>query len=87
MEEQYIPTTGRGIRVGKLMVFRDIHWRTNAPRLEVHMAGRKAMAHLEIGALGNPTLSFAIDADRVFRTEVQEHLDKLKTLLILGGPM
>ena len=32
-----------------------------------------------------PRLRFNSSAGRAFRTEVQEHLDKLKTLLILGG--
>lgn len=35
---------------------------------------------------GKPTLIMNYGAPRHFRTEVQEHLDKLKTLLILGGP-
>lgn len=85
MAKDYIPTSDGGRIVGRLVVFRDIHWRTNMPRLEVHMAGRKATAHMETGELGGTVLTFSTDADRTFRTEVQEHLDKLKTLLILGG--
>lgn len=85
MPDGYMPTSDGGRIVGKLMVFHDIHWRTKQPRLEIHMAGTKSIAHLEVGALGNPTLSFSVGADRVFRTEVQNQLNKLKTLLILGG--
>lgn len=34
---------------------------------------------------GVPYLRINSGAPRPFRTEVQEHLDKLKTILILGG--
>lgn len=34
---------------------------------------------------GKTRLRFNSSAGRMFRTEVQEHLDKLKTILILGG--
>lgn len=34
---------------------------------------------------GKTFLHYAENAPRRFKTEVQEHLDKLKTLLILGG--
>lgn len=43
-----------------------------------------AWAILEI-VDGKPHLRYAENAPRAFRTEVQEHLDKLKTILILGG--
>lgn len=35
---------------------------------------------------GVPYLRVNSGAPRPFRVEVQKHLDKLKTLLILGGP-
>lgn len=44
-----------------------------------------AQAHLRIRD-GKPHLYVNEGAPRHFRTEVQKHLDKLKTLLILGGP-
>ncbi len=58
---------------------------TTAPTLDLYNPNvPNAWAILEIVG-GKPHLRYAESAPRPFRTEVQEHLDKLKTLLILGG--
>lgn len=85
MPQEYIPAHDVPRKLGRLIVFRDKHWRTNVPRLEIHITGRRATAHLEIGALGGTVLAFTREVDNTFRAEIALHRKQLDTLLILGG--
>lgn len=63
-----------------------IERREDAPTLDIYNPNMSDAWAVMKSIDGVPYLSYAINAPRVFRTEVQEHLDKLKTILILGGP-
>jgi len=59
--------------------------RETSPMLDIYNPNQPgAWAILET-IDGKPHLRYAENAPRPFRIEVKKHLDKLKTILILGG--
>lgn len=56
-----------------------------APMLDIYSPNHPASWAILETIDGKPHLCYAESAPRDFKVEVQEHLDKLKTLLILGG--